>query len=870
MKPKHSLLLLLAASCLSGCTGDMIPNNPEDPATEAAIPGSALPGIIRIKIDRSLEDSPQSLDLSALGNCTIKRSIPEGSKYEDRYRKSGMNLWYNVQFDSSLPMTKAASSLFDIPGICEIAYIQKARPDAAFEFDDPYFSSQWHYFNNGIQSGTAAGSDINLLPAWEVTTGSPNVIVAICDSAPEYSHEDLAENMWVNEAEANGTPGVDDDGNGYVDDVNGYNFVVAPYYGSQLVPGDHGTHIAGTIAAVNNNGTGVCGIAGGNGQKGSGARLMSIQTSNGDNAAYIGEAIIYAANNGAVLMNCSWSIESNDSYINDCIDYFNTYAGIDENGNQTGPMAGGVCIFAAGNESSTISYPAMNDNVIAVAATGPDFGISSYSNYGNWVDISAPGGDAQKGFQIYSTLTAASGKYGYMQGTSMACPHVTGVAALIVSHYGGPGFTRDQMINILLDSANPVLYDHNPSYNGMLGSGMVDAGAAVSGSTELPEPADDLNATAKSNTITLEWTIHADGRGTLPYSYDIYYSDNTLDNLDPDNPSEDVHHMNFVPESGQKDGDRLSYNFSGLVFDTKYHFRIRTRNMFGGLSALSEQVSCTTQGNTAPEITALDVTALALKSHETGQMHFRLSDADGHSLTYRLMADEGSNLDGASASLSEDGTLTLRINALAAEEGSTHYGFIEVSDSYETSRADFSYSVAENHSPAAKAADNLVLNSRRESISFSLSDIFSDEDGEDLNYDCSISTTNIIVRCSITGDRLNIDANSYGSTEVTVTATDARGKSASTKFEVLVRDGSRQVDLYPNPVVDILNIRTGEEATASITITNRAGANVYSADNVQISPFSPVQVDMDGLPGGVYYVNVSGNSLNSTYSIAKQ
>lgn len=870
MKHTATLLLPLLLGMLS-CSVDPVQRpDGQDGGQVAPAPASAAPGIIMVKLDSEIADEPEAVDLSFLGDYTITRSLPEGGRFDARHREAGIHRWYNVSFAPELPLTKAAGDLSSTPGISDISYVLKAEP-ASVSFNDPEFGKQWDFYNPGTQSGTVAGSDINLLPAWEVTTGSSKVVVAICDSAPQYDHEDLAGNMWVNEAEANGTPGVDDDHNGYVDDVHGYNFVVEPYRGPELIPGDHGTHISGTIAAVNNNGIGVSGIAGGDSPEGNGVRLMSVQTSNEDQAAYIGEAIVYAADNGAVLMNCSWSIPEDNAYINEMIDYFNRYAGLDERGNQTGPMAGGLCIFAAGNESSTVSYPAMNDNVFAVASIGADYEAAYYTNYGSWVDIAAPGGDAQKGYEIYSTYTNAAGKYGYMQGTSMACPHVVGVAALVVSHYGAPGFTREMLIDILKGSANPVIYDYNPLYAGKLGAGLVDAYAALSGSDMEPEPVDDLKAETTSNSVRLSWTARADNRGSVPYAYDIYWSTSSLEGLDPDSPAANVTSVEMTPANDTPDGTVLNYTVSGLDFNTGYFFRIRSRNIFGQASELSEQVEVSTGGNTAPEITALDGTSLNLKSHESGTLRFSLSDADGHQLSYALRAADGSPaLKGIYDSMSDDGVLTLTVDALAAAEGETYNGILLVSDSYTTVAQNFSYSVGVNHAPAAGTPDNVVLNSRTESLSIPLSELFSDEDGESLSYTCSISTTNIIVRCSVSDGNLNLDGNAYGTTEVTVSATDARGESATCSFKVLVRDGSSEIDLYPNPVVDMLNIRTGTAVSADITISNAAGAVVFSQDGASIDPFAPVKVDMSGLPGGVYYVSVSGEGINSSSSIAKQ
>ena len=145
------------------------------------------------------------------------------------------------------------------------------------DFNDPQLFWQWHYINNADQAvgtETVAGADINVAEAWKLTGGDPRVIVAIVDGGVKYNHPDLAANMLINEAELSGQPGVDDDGNGYVDDIYGYNFAVdtGEISYDSTDDGGHGTHVAGTVAAVNNNGIGVCGVAGGTGNN-DGVRL---------------------------------------------------------------------------------------------------------------------------------------------------------------------------------------------------------------------------------------------------------------------------------------------------------------------------------------------------------------------------------------------------------------------------------------------------------------------------------------------------------------------------------------------------------------------------------------------------------------------
>ena len=365
---------------------------------------------------------------------------------------------------------------------------------------------QWHYNNTGniFAQTSQLGADANVYAAWQLSTGNPDVIVAVVDQGVKYDHEDLAANMWVNEAELNGTPGVDDDGNGYVDDIYGYNFTKETGeldFSAELM---HGTHVAGTIAAVNNNGVGVCGIAGGSG-RGDGVKIMSCEIlgkseSGSSGAGLAGQirAIKYAADNGAVICQNSWGYTAGTISVTDwtrgsysalsrAMEYFNKYAGLDENGNQTGPMAGGIVLFAAGNDaSSEVCYPAADANAISVGATAFTGAPAYYTNYGTWVRISAPGGDQMLSNAyggVYSTSVAADGSSGYegSQGTSMACPHVSGACALAVSYYYGAekrkGLTGEMLRQALLSSTQSVdryCTSKYQQYLGNMGIGSLD------------------------------------------------------------------------------------------------------------------------------------------------------------------------------------------------------------------------------------------------------------------------------------------------------------------------------------------------------------------------------------------------------------
>lgn len=443
----------------------------------------------------------------------MERTFPYAGKFEERTRKEGLHLWYNVWFSKETSATRAATEVAFLDGI-ETAVpvpkiVSRATPETAWSlygvrtrewlFNDPDLSRQWYLDNPGTESWQKKGADIRLFDVWKQYNGNPAVIVAVVDGGINQEHPDLQDNLWTNPDEIPGN-GMDDDGNGYVDDIHGYNFVDD---NATLVPHRHGTHVAGTIGATNNNGTGISSIAGGDGTSGSGVRLMSCQilkslTSIGGEVAsdpFIAAAIKYGADNGAVISQNSWGYAATragrnaSSYINpvhkEAIDYFIKYAGCDNKGEQLdgSPMKGGIVLFASGNANTSdprIAAPADYEKVVAVAAIEADYRKASYSNYGTYTDISAPGGSLDGDGRIWSTTTERSNNYEYLAGTSMACPLVSGVAALVIEKYGvgKKGFTPEALKEILYQSAYD-LDEYNPRYAGQLGHGCVDAAAAL-------------------------------------------------------------------------------------------------------------------------------------------------------------------------------------------------------------------------------------------------------------------------------------------------------------------------------------------------------------------------------------------------------
>lgn len=450
--------------------------------------------------------------------------------------KYGLHRWYMVSFPKSSSVERVAEGMARLNAVKGVQfnteYERKFGSEAPiawkpFEgrgygefnlpFNDPMLVDQWHYINNkdmSVAETSRTGADINVKNAWGLTAGDPRIIVAVCDEGVKYTHPDLADNMWVNEGEIPGN-GIDDDKNGYVDDIHGWNFLSTEKYPKVISwnePGDvsHGTHVAGTVAAVNNNGIGISGVAGGTG-KGDGCRIMSCQVFSGSSSATAGaraRAYHYAAQMGASVLQCSYGQEG--GYMTSDNTFETTYAvefaalryfrdyGNQKNGS---PVNKNIIVFAAGNDGTPMSgYPAAHKEIISVTAFGPDYLPTNYTNYGPGSNIAAPGGDVSINMsttseraQILSTTAVESANYdsnyGWMQGTSMACPHVSGVVALGLSYALkiGKTFDYDDFVGILYSSvndldyyietctkmANGVMFDLTPFWRQM-GTGAID------------------------------------------------------------------------------------------------------------------------------------------------------------------------------------------------------------------------------------------------------------------------------------------------------------------------------------------------------------------------------------------------------------
>jgi subtilisin family serine protease len=567
--------------------------------------------------------------LNSTYNVTdMKRLFPYSPKFEGKHMKHGLHLWYELTVKTSATSSANIAGEYSKIQEVEIAepvylpaindgstkptYITKSAATSETEyFNDPYLKKQWHYNNTG-QTGGIPGMDINLYKAWEITKGTPNVIVSIHDQGVDYRHEDLADMMWVNEVEKKGTVGVDDDGNGYIDDVNGFNFSSNT---GEIDVMYHGTHVAGTVAAHNDNGIGVSGVAGGSG-KGDGVRIMTCEILGGAHAANIPLSYVYAADNGAVISQNSWGYSEPGDFnqaVDDAIDYF-----IAEAGDYPGsPMKGGVVIFAAGNSSTNEKmYPAANPSCISVAAIDATGNRAPYSNYGTWVSIAAPGGDADDDVTLngdYSNgimSTLDNNGYGYLDGTSMACPHVSGVAGLVVSKYGGDGFTNDKLKNHLLTGVRDTIYkiEDNARHPGELGAGLIDAKLALANDNKIvPDKITNLQLAGIAQDFgSLTWEVPDDEDDEVPLSFEVIYSKNEIDDAN-------LQYANIlkVKNSG-KAGETFSYEVENLQALTTYHFAVRGVDRWGNVSGFSNIVTATTNSGPVtsftPQKDALNIT----------------------------------------------------------------------------------------------------------------------------------------------------------------------------------------------------------------------------------------------------------------------
>ena len=443
-----STLPALAAGTQRGAaTSGSTPSPAKDPTARPAgspKPGDVVPGRFLVRFERAATKAERAAARGALGPA-IATGTGEGHG-----RGHALTLVPDLELvEADLTLAQAKARLKGKAGVRTI------EPDRYIAIsalpNDPYFPDSWGLRETGDH-------DIDAPEAWTITRGQ-GVTVAVLDTGVDLDHEDLAANIWTNDDEIAGN-GLDDDDNGYVDDIEGWDYV-----DDDADPNDehwHGTHVAGTIAAVRDNATGSVGVA-------PEARIMALRVLDENGVGTIGEsvaAIDYAVRNGARVLNLSWTWYG---YVVQPVVDVLTAAG----------AAGVVVAAAAGNDGLDIDgepmYPAAFDvpGLISVGAIDDGDALGSFSNRGRaTVDLTAPGVDV--------LATVPGDGYAYASGTSMAAPHVAGVAALVIQQH--PDWSAAKVRSRIIATARPVA--------GLAGTvasgGTLDAAAALVGAVDKP------------------------------------------------------------------------------------------------------------------------------------------------------------------------------------------------------------------------------------------------------------------------------------------------------------------------------------------------------------------------------------------------
>lgn len=421
--------------------------------------------------------------------------------------------YYRVTFDTTMSLDDAVNDFSALPLVIGVEKVGVHPIDAIP--NDASFSTLW-----GLNQTN--DRDIDAPEAWEIESGDSTILVGAMDTGVHWQHPDLAGsipyvngNVWTNWVEYNGFENEDDDGNGYVDDIRGWDWVdvTGSWPGEDGATPDnnpmdfngHGTHTAGTMAAITNNSIGVAGVAGGWLPTTRGCRVVPLRigwsqaSPTGGETGYVrmdfaAQAFNYATQIGVTAVNCSWG-SSNSGGISTAVD--NALAN------------GMVIVTSAGNSgNTTASYLAARTDIISVASLTSTGTKSSFSNYGTWVDVSAPGSSINSTYSNHGSAT-----YSSLSGTSMASPHVAGLAGLLRSKV--PGLTSVEVRDIIIASAENI-DAQNPSYVGLLGTGRINALAALQSVFSAQASADvrigvaplTVNFSGSSASVISTWMWH--------------------------------------------------------------------------------------------------------------------------------------------------------------------------------------------------------------------------------------------------------------------------------------------------------------------------------------------------------------------------
>ncbi len=582
MKPFYMLLLvfsflayamLFANSTVVGYVPDLI---------TVKLDQSALSEVDKRGLERGEFGIPAIDALNIKYNAVrIERHFTYFKRTEHRGRKNTLDAWYKIHFAGLNDPESAVAEYRGLSDIIAASQISICRIYATP--NDPDYASQWHHFQSNDH-------DIDSPDAWDLNTGSEDIIVAIMDSGIRWWHKDIGGanatddiqartargNLWINEAELPDTSKlVDEDGNGYADDWVGWDFVTGnPQYETTFDGEDydvedrdprdffgHGTHVSGIVSAITNNGVGASGVVGGWGEtdgRGNGVKTMNLRIGWTDTWLTIFEvgyvrmdfaanAFTYAADNGAHAANCSWG-SSDDPALIDAVNYF-LYGSTDP---QPDDPQLRIITKAAGNDGAELGsgdYLVNREDVMTTAATEQNDNAASFSDYGVQVDISAPGE------QIYSTHhdhnNPGPDDYATFDGTSFSAPMAAAGAAMVWSK--NPYLSADSVEQILFNSADDIEDILDAAHKGKMGAGRLNVYQALL-QTPLPQFANnDTTATDEDVEINIDVLANDDN-----------FSDGNLTITDPGQPHHGSSTVNgtlikYSPDENFFGDDSFSY-----------------------------------------------------------------------------------------------------------------------------------------------------------------------------------------------------------------------------------------------------------------------------------------------------------------------
>lgn len=943
--------VLLSAALFTSCQDETLLSAQTDQVNTAQtedLPWQPGTAIFKLKnsptvTTRAASDVVTRAKVFDNADVKVEQIFDMTSEYADLKRKMGLDRWFVVKFDKNKNVGEVLNELRNDPAVekangdivvipNEVKYTPATAMNGTrarltqdrmwdtndgqgpLNFTDPYLKYQWHYMTT-IESYNyfKPGADINLFPAWQKETGDPNVVVAIIDSGVDFEHEDLKGSAWE---------GKDKDGK----TINGRNF----YYLSsgkgdinEIIPGGHGTHVAGTIAARNNNATGVSGIAGGNGTSNSGVRLMSCEIYGHDgkqetaNVQSIVKAFEFAQEHGALIANCSWGYEfdrtkhlNNEYFQNEFkeifellkggIDYFTQYAGCDKSGNKKPDsyMKGGLVFFASGNDGQKDidMIPASYDKVVAVGAFDGMNVPTDYMDKGPWVDILAPGGTTQEGQvqrgilstvpKAYHTLTTGtypntdfvlpwSNDYAFAQGTSMAAPHVTGIAALVISKLGKAGkeeLTNEKLRKHLLASVKPISpYVMNPdeSVKGKLGVGFIDADYALSDpETQAPEKPVVTAVKYEGEELKgyydgkIKWNVTADNDALnnekTAFAFDINLYEKS-------NLSKPVKSVTVYTYEKAVDAE-MEYEFVQLKTGVEYVAKVVARDRFDNKS---DEATCefTTRPNREPKFTVTLPEDLKLSDTEPFyHIVMPVVDEDKHTWTHtNTQLPNGVEL----KRIGDSFDLLIKIGL----PGKFAFNVTLTDQLGGQATQHFSYEVVSHKAPAlANPLTDVSLREQGEAAVIDLTNVFeAAAQGSNMQYTVK-SNDETIVQAGIEGTQLKLTPGKAGFATITLTAGNG-GKNTVTTFQVRVsaKNSSDTYALYPIPAHSYIKmLMRSDVREVQAIVTSVRGQKVIDQKLEVSAATHEATLGVDRLVPGTYYLLLKTERFTSKHTFIKK